>query len=133
MSLRISITTIFFLLFFSDCKKSHLVGEYDVLVGSWQWYDGYWDNQDSTFKLVFKEKGKYALYKGDKKVEAGRLLKTSIQGKNYLEFKSDNIIREQRYGLYLERRNVREFDPYYLTIERIGFTDQPLSMYKKVK
>jgi hypothetical protein len=60
---------------FLTCKKTKLDGDYSRLVGTWQWYAGWSDKGTTALKLDLKERGKYKLYKGNDKIEHGRLLK----------------------------------------------------------
>jgi hypothetical protein len=62
-------------LLFTNCKKTKLTGEYENLVGTWHWTGGWSDHGSTDIKLDLKERGRYKLYKGDKKIEHGRLLK----------------------------------------------------------
>lgn len=70
-----------------SCKKTKLDGEYSTYVGNWRWVSGAMDNGSNDLKLEMKAKGKFNLYKGNKKIEYGRL----VEQKGVLRFFSNNL------------------------------------------
>jgi len=74
---------------FNSCSKTKLVGKYDGLAGTWKWFAGWSDNGNPNFKLDLKEKGKYKLYNGSKKIDYGNMLEKN--GK--LAFMSEVLLK----------------------------------------
>ena len=119
---KISVVIILTTAFILSCKKTKLDGDYEKLVGTWHWASGWSDDGSQDYKLDLKEKGKYKLFKGDKKVEYGRLIKDGDK----LKFVSDNFIKKiaHRY-LFLNGRKI-----YILPIDNtITIIEQPCCDY----
>ena len=80
----------------NSCRKDKLTGDNATLSGTWNWTDAHCACLEFPFnpqivgyslKLELIEKGKYKLYKNDKKIEHGRLLKVH----DFYTFKDDDI------------------------------------------
>jgi len=106
----------------TSCKKDKLTGDNQVLVGSWTSTStlpncGTIPGQpyNPNFKLELKEKGNYKLFRGDKKIETGRLLivnglvtfdcrekNSELNARKILKFNADtlNIDRNVCYDDY---------------------------------
>ncbi len=89
-------------LLFTNCKKTKLTGEYENLVGTWHWIGGWADNGSTDIKLDLKERGRYKLYKGGKKIEHGRILKDG----EYLRFIKDFPARFNQSTFKLHDRKI---------------------------
>lgn len=70
-------------LFFTACKKDKLTGDYEKLVGEWQWIESSGGHSGMTFdpsttnstrQLVFIKRGRYKVFENGKKSEAGRVI-----------------------------------------------------------
>ena len=88
--------------FLTNCKKTKLTGEYENLVGTWHWVGGWADNGSSDIKLDLKERGRYKLYKGSKKIEHGRLVKDG----EYIKFIKDYSINFNQSSFRLYGRKI---------------------------
>ena len=85
-----------------SCKKTKLDGEYSTYLGNWSWVSGAMDYGSNDLKLEMKAKGKFNLYKGNKKIEYGRL----VEQKGELRFFSNNLRRFQNEELFLNVRQI---------------------------
>lgn len=100
--------------FHSSCKKDKLANDYKELIGTWTTLSSMGDvgncgfvmgtSTNTNLKLKLIEKGRYKLYSGDKKIEAGRLIiknglvtfedterKSTLNGRTILKFNSDTL------------------------------------------
>ncbi len=95
----------------SGCKKDKLTGDNKTLIGTWTSIStlancGTLPGQpmNPNFKLVLIEKGKYKLYRGNKKSEQGKLIiknglvtfecserNNDLDGRTILKFNSDTL------------------------------------------
>jgi hypothetical protein len=113
---------------FMTCKKTKLNGDFSKLVGTWHWYAGWSDGGSTDLKLDLKEKGKYKLYKGNDKIEHGRLLKNE----NFLEFKSDDIFDKLgKKSLFLNRRFIVYITDSTFSVGCGNCFDAPSSGFRK--
>lgn len=120
------------LLLFSltNCQKAKLVDQKRVLIGTWTSLPtnlscGYIPvgGLNPNLKLELFERGKYKLYKGDTKIEAGRLLE--IDG--YLTF--DCLDRDNE----LKYRKILKFNSDSLNIDRNECGEDYKFRFVKVK
>lgn len=121
----IYISFVFFILISNNsCKKTKLNNDLSYLVGTWQWVNGYDDNGTTNYYLKFNKKGKYDLCSGSKKIEYGRL----NYDNNYIKFTSDNLFKS---NLFLNNRSIKSHINDTIIITKLGFTDQPYSVFVK--
>ena len=98
----------------SGCKKDKLTNDYKELIGTWTTISSMGDVDNCGFvigtptnpnlKLTIIEKGRYKLYSGDKKTDAGRLIikngfvtfedverNSKLNSRTILKFNSDTL------------------------------------------
>ena len=123
--MKTKIIFFFFALTVIGCKKDQLTGNDTQLDGTWRWFGGYDDNGNADLKLVIKDKGKYNLCRGNKKIEHGRLRYSS----GYIKFVSDNLFSKSSFNL--DGRSIKRFQNDTILIYKVFVTDQPTSGFVK--
>jgi hypothetical protein len=109
------------------CRKAKLRGEYSVLEGEWHWSRGWGDGGTHELKLDLKERGRYKLFRGNKKVEFGKLIKTDT----YLKFVSGNINPLTNKNQMLDDKMIVFFSNDSINITRTDCADCAFSTYRK--
>ena len=112
---------------FTNCKKTKLTGEYENLVGTWHWVGGWADNGSIDIKLDLKERGRYKLYKGEKKIEHGRLVKEG----EYIKFVKDYTITFNHSSFKLYDRKILNHTDLQLGIGTPNVRDGASSGFEK--
>jgi hypothetical protein len=120
----ISIVTLVLAVVQTSCKKTKFTGEYSGMAGNWEWVSGWPDSGNTNFKLELLEKGKYKLYNGSYKIDAGRL----IEKNGGLFFKSNKLFDKGYFSEYHEILLVKN-DTLYIGSHRIS--DFPSSAYAR--
>ena len=113
--------------FLTNCKKTKLTGEYENLVGTWHWVGGWSDNGSNDLKLDLKERGRYKLYKGGKKIEHGRLLKDG----EYLKFIKDFPAKFNQSSFKLHDRKILNHTDTQLSVGLPNVWDGSSSGFEK--
>jgi len=139
------LTLSFFILTLTSCKKDKLQGDYEVLVGEWEWietiegYSGLHDTPTEkgyTKTINLKEKGNYKIYKDNDKIESGRIIfKNQEDAPAYdfaLEFKRNTIFSKKQEFKYLCAIELIGTDTI-LIATNINWTHQPYHRYKRKK
>jgi len=129
----------------TSCKKDKLQGEYEVLVGEWEWVEtiegnsGVHDTPAETGyskTINFKEKGTYKLYKDNDKIEGGRIIfKDQEEAPAYdfaLEFKRNTVFSKKQEFKELCAIELIGTDTI-LIATNINRTHQPYHKYKRKK
>ena len=119
--MKIKIILLIFALTILSCKKDKLAGNDAQLDGTWRWFGGYDDGGNADLKLLIKDKGKYKLYRGNKKIEHGRLQYES----GYVKFISDDLFSKSAFNT--DGRSIQRFQNDTINIYKVFFTDQPTS------
>jgi hypothetical protein len=107
-----------------SCKKTKLTGDYSGLAGNWEWISGWSDNGNTNYKLDLLEKGKYKLYNGSDKIDAGRL----IEKNSKLTFKSNKLFHK---GYFTDEHQILFVKNDTLFIGNDHSNDFPSSVYVK--
>jgi hypothetical protein len=115
------------ILSFSECRKAKLRGEYSVLEGEWIWSRGWGDAGTRELKLDLKERGKYKLFRGKKKIEFGKIIKTDT----YLKFVSGNINPLTNKNQMLDNKMITFFSNDSINITRTDCADCAFSTFRK--
>jgi hypothetical protein len=110
---------------FIYCKKVKLRKEYAVLEGSWHWYRGWGDGGAHELELDLKERGRFKLFRGKKKIEYGRLVKKD----GYVKFVSENLIYNKQ--LMLDQKMIVFMSNDSINITRTDCADCAFSTFRK--
>lgn len=113
------------LISFSNCNKAKLRGEYAVLEGSWNWYRGWGDGGSHELKLDLKERGRFKLFRGKKKIEYGRLVKKD----GYVKFISENLVNNKE--LILDQKMIVFMSNDSINITKTDCADCAFSTFSK--